>query len=659
MRNDKYRLTPDRYLLMLSGGNLAIAISKKTGNIERILLKGKKYLWNSFGGNLAVKDDLAGREFNEEHDQCSVRAKRLSDTRLQVEKRFKGSDFVIREIWFAEEKFIRWDLSVFLDRGKEKRSIEIRFRLPWTEKNWGTDVWAASPVFPTKTNRLVGNSIEYGEGNYGVILPVMTFYKPKDNVGITVAKPLGFKVPRLRFCIPHWYEKGPEVEFSFLRLDTEQPARVSLLFAAHEGCWRPALRWFSDLYPEYFTAPNQDVRKLEGGYIMTSPSYPVKKLEIAKKYGVRWAEIHQHFPVHGNYIPLENEWREGSRCGKVAGIVTKRMIREHCRAAMKNGIYPLLYFQCAGDGDIPYVEKEFPESIAVSPAKKKMLCWINCCLMNSDERTKFGRYVREQISRIFSEYPEIGGIFLDQLCYNGIDTAHDDGVTMYKNRPAYMLAFCYWESVKRLAEEVHKRGKFIISNGPYDVEVQRYVDGHMAEGLSWRVDMVKYVCIRKPLLFLSYYNSVEKAEQMFQNCLLAGASYSINMNFLNPKVERLIKAYLPMIKRLEGRRWLLEPAPVVFPENNEGNIFEAEDGNVIVTMVKTRRSIFDVAGLEKGVEVEVMISAVNRVREVTCRGAEYHGEKKVRIRKAGKRLTLTLPLHGAATLITLKLKVTH
>lgn len=497
---------------MLSGGNLAIAISRKTGNVERILLKGKKYLWNSFGGNLVVKDDLARMEFNEEHDQCSVRVKRLSDARLQVEKRFKGSDFVVRETWHAEEKLIRWDLSVFLDSGKKARSIEIRFRLPWADKNWGTDVWAASPAFPTKTHRLVGNSIEYGDGNYGIILPVMTFYKSKDNVGITVAKPLGFKVPRLRFCIPHWYEKGPEVEFSFLRLDTEKQARASLLLAAHEGCWRPALRWFSELYPEYFTAPNPKVRELEGGYIMTNPFFLEAKLQKARKYGVTWAEIHGHYPLHGNYVPRGNAWPPppgydflfGGDPKEKNAVITPALINKHCREAKKHHIAPLLYFQCAGDGYHPYVTKKFPESIAVAPSGKHMPVWINCWLMNSDPSTPFGKEILDQISRLYQVYPDIGGIFLDQLCYNGIDVSHDDGVTMYQNRPAYTLSFCYWETVKRLAEDVHKRGQCIISNGPYDVEVQRYVDGHMAEGLSWCVDMMKYVCMYSETAVVSF-----------------------------------------------------------------------------------------------------------------------------------------------------------
>jgi len=647
--------------IIISGKTLSVEISKKTGRLKKIICRAAGYRWNDFPGRLSIRDEYQRCDFDEDLDRCELRSVKIAGGKCLIEKRFSGAEFTLKEEWRADGPTVRWSLYVCLDPGKEARSLRINQLIPWRENNWGTGLWAASPNFPSRTDRMVGCSIEYGDGNYGAVLPLLTLYRPKDDVGLSVAKPLGLKIPRLRFSIPHWHEAGPEAEFSFLGLREERPAHVELLFTGHEGCWRPGLRWFSGLYPEYFNPPNPDVRKLEGGYIMTNPFFPEAKLKKARQFGVTWAEVHEHFPLHGNYVPKEKAWSPPPEYNVIFGrdpktkndTITPALINQRCREAKKNGIAPLLYFQCAGDGYIPYVTKKFPDSIAVAPSGKHMPSWINCRLMNSDPSTSFGKEILDQISRLYRTYPDIGGVFLDQLCYGGIDVTHDDGVTMRRNKPGYVLSFCYWETVKALADEVHRHNQCIIANGPYDVEVQRYVDGHMAEGVSRNVDLLKYLCIQKPLLFLSYYKNETEAEEMFQNCLLAGASYSISTDFYNDRVRMLIDAYLPLIKKLEGRKWLLEPNPLNLPAGNQGNIFTAENKDIIVTLVKTRRSIFDTAKPEKAVEVGVTISAADRIRTATCRGAEYRGAKKVRMKNTGKTLTLTLPVHGAATVITL------
>ena len=84
--------------------------------------------------------------------------------------------------------------------------------------------------------------------------------------------------------------------------------------------------------------------------------------------------------------------------------------------------------------------------------------------------------------------------------------------------------------------------------------------------LPWLADVAKYLCIAKPMLFLSLYHAdARKAEAMFQLCLLCGASYSL---FPNPpeRVARAIEAYRPLVERPYGRRWRLKPNPLTLPD---------------------------------------------------------------------------------------------
>ena len=88
----------------------------------------------------------------------------------------------------------------------------------------------------------------------------------------------------------------------------------------------------------------------------------------------------------------------------------------------------------------------------------------------------------------------------------------------------------------------------------------------------------------KPLLFLSFYHhDPGKAESMLQRCLLCGASYSLFPHPPRP-VRNLIEAYRPLVEKLYGRRWLLEPDPLDLPGGVDGNIFVGENGNPLISI---------------------------------------------------------------------------
>lgn len=638
---------------------LTLELDSVTGRIAHLRLEAPRAVtWNRHPGNLTIRDDRLRRDYDETRDHCLCNVRRRSALEVMVEKHFADSAFTVKEIWRAEPEAIRWRLELEANRDAEPRSVEIRQRIPWGDNNFGLYCWTAHPDFPAKLSAIVGHAIEYGDPNYGTMLPLLALYRPDQKIGLSIAMPLGLRMPRLRFHVPHWHAAGIEVRFSLLRLDAGTKATAELLFTAHAACWRPALKWFSDLYPEYFRPPNPDVRRLEGGYIISSPGDPITKLALARDHGVKFTEVHNHFPVYGNYVPDEPEWpniltREDPNRPE-ARIVSPALIRQHCRNAWEHGIVPLLYFQCAGDGDIPYVTEHFPDSVAVTPAGMNMSVWIKCWLMNADAATSFGRHIRRQIAALFVRYPEIGGVFLDQLCYSGYDMAHDDGMTMVANRPAYKLACCYHDAIKCLSQEVHRRGKYIIGNGPYDVEVQRDVDGHMAEGLSRTVALLAPLCIRKPLLFYANYTTPEKAEEMFRQCLLAGASYSINPACHNDVIERLCRAYIPLVSRLFGRQWLLEAHPLVLPEDVEGNIFKGEDGSVLITLLRSRRSLLDNAMPIRPIDVGATFSAAREVENAVMLATEHVGEKPLPFAREGEYgIRLRVP-QGVASVIVLK-----
>jgi hypothetical protein len=181
------------------------------------------------------------------------------------------------------------------------------------------------------------------------------------------------------------------------------------------------------------------------------------------------------------------------------------------------------------------------------------------------------------------------GVFLDQACYNWLDTAHDDGITAVNNRPAHMTGFNYYSHLERLSALLHPQ-KAIIANGPYGVGILKYLDAVMAEGDGWLCDHQQYFSIgSKPMFFLEYDTSDGRIERMFQKCLIHAAGFT---SF--PKAggsKDLFDLYRPLLQRLFGRRWVFDAEPLRLPEAFDGNAFLGAQGTLLVSLVKNRAGL--------------------------------------------------------------------
>jgi hypothetical protein len=142
-------------------------------------------------------------------------------------------------------------------------------------------------------------------------------------------------------------------------------------------------------------------------------------------------------------------------------------------------------------------------------------------------------------------------------------------------------------------------------------------------------------------------------EEMFQWCLLCGASWTVRPK-LTPIQKRLFERYVPLCERLLGRRLLLEPNPLTVPSDVEGEIFQARTGEVLVSLVTRRKRCLEKTNLVKNLKVVVRTREAAKIKNAYVMGADYEGKKKVRLRREGKELTLTIPVHGAASLVVLE-----
>ena len=393
--------------------------------------------------------------------------------------------------------------------------------------------------------------------------------------------PFDFRTPRFRF-LSGYRDPDLQAEFDWLALAPGRPARTSLLLRGTPGAWRPALGWLYERFREYFEPRSESIHRMWGGHISGTFNVSEEEARVMASLGLKWHEIHAHYPAYGNYHPEGlAEWRSGHDRQNETRISVE-MVRQTIRNLHAAGAAAMPYIQVSGDGDDENLDPAFQECRIRDMHGNPWSAWPGTHLMNSDPSLPFGKDITRQIEGMAARYPEMDGVFLDQPCYNFLDTAHDDGITAVNNRPAYMTGFNYFPHLEHLSRLLHP-AKAIIGNGPFGIGIMKYIDGFMAEGSSWLTDHLQYYGLAKPLFFLCYPTGDGDIERMFQQCLTHAAGYSSYARALPSK--DLYDRYVPLLERLFRRRWVFDANPIALPDGFRGGLFRGPAGSLLASIV--------------------------------------------------------------------------
>ena len=649
--------------------NAQIVLDRATGRMAELTVTRKRFgRWNVEPGWLEVVDELTQKTYRDGRSAARVRVDRISTDdgpALRVRKKFNDAAFTVTETWAPTKTEIHWSVSVALTRGGRARSIQIRQFIPWPNEPYPWKVWTAQQDFPKLAAHVGHNRIVYGDVCFGTVVPIASVYNENRDVGLSIAKPFGLKVPQWGFAFGTYRFGGVTAESALVGLRPKRDAHVSLMLRAHEGCWRPGLGWLVRKYPEYFKPGNPATPEtIEGGFMGGDPFSTPKNCRASLRYGAKVVEVHCGFEHYGDYYPDKESWKTihwlefpaSAKRRKLPNNSPERMNRT-MEMFRRMGIVPLPYIQLAGDGWKPWVEKRFPESIAMTREGRPSVPWPGTWLMNSDPSLPFGKWIDEQLDRFFDRHGQTaGGIFWDQPCYDDIDVAHDDGITMLDNKPAYRLVFCYEKHAQKMVAELKRRKMFLYANGPVYIELCRGIDAIMAEGVSWTADVDQYMCAARPMCFYSYFKPDDaiQLEKMLQKCLLLGGScYSTHPVKYRPDMVRLYDVYRPLIDRLRGRTFCFDANPIDAPLDVQANIFRGGDGNVYVPIITSMLRAAEARQPKRDLKLEVRLPDAARYRKATAQATTYTGDRPVRLQRNGRRMTLTLRTHHAASLICL------
>jgi hypothetical protein len=457
-----------------------------------------------------------------------------------------------------------------------------------------------------------------------------------------------------------------------------------LLISAHPSDWRPALGWVYEKYRKYFD-PDPNFDPWDGWYHGASPVTDAMSEEEQRQVtaarhanGVRWEELHLHFPWYGLMIPDRDVKAWTFTEAPAEGVkISRDKVRSQAQISRAGGTGTFLYYNTT-ESVYQYAEKNFPDSVARDEDGKPIGAWyaskypdpVACWLMNSDPATSFGQHMIRQARELVETYPEIAGFFWDVYGRSYMfDFAHDDGITMVNNKPAYYPVFMFERMMRdHVMPLLRSRGMTVTANKPTTITTCEGVDGIMAsedtpdeETPSW-IAAQSYLGLTRHVMILDGRSGTHP-EWFLMNCFRFGM-FPSEMGATDRKGERLppeelernarlVRAYRPYIDRFRGKKWVFHPEALTLPQYTDGNIFRARDGSVIVPVVSTWRLRRNAEGFDRNATVICRLPDAAEMRHVYVASVDLHTVVRVEPARNRDAIEITVPRHGKATMIVL------
>jgi len=404
-----------------------------------------------------------------------------------------------------------------------------------------------------------------------VPLPLFTLYHHTSDISLGISfllPPDQVRYVDFEFNQREWQFKA---DFKNIALVKNSTVCLSLWLISHAGDWRPALGWVRNKFPEIL-GPVEGQEKLEGNMAYTIPMIPEKRIkDWSKKMNLKWNELF-YCRDFGNFFPDEpfdsnHFFTDAHPEWSVTGLRYDD-INRYIDMCHSHNVKVMPYFNISEcESDIAH--RLFSDCIVKIFNGSELTTWIYYdkknynIQVNSDPAYGYCDFVLSQFSKLVEKCPGIDGFFFDQMCYGWIDTAHFDGETFYKGKPAYNLAHMYLRTLKKM-REIFPRPKINgMANGVMRWQLMRYLDGVMAEGDPDALGRLSLLCPERPSICLA------EGENAFQNALFFGSWLHVSPYYRYPSVESLPKEavklftkYNPLMEFLEGRRWVYEPHPI-------------------------------------------------------------------------------------------------
>lgn len=640
-------ITEDRDKIILRNSYLQLEIAKSTGEILSFFPLRATTVINLLTNSAYViftdqRDNSQYRQSDGKISNFST-ANYLDSVKVIFEINFSGklpkSQYRLQINYTLDNQALRWDVMLKTNLPRAWEAV-IDFSFPVITKMSYAFWTDASAPFKLPIMRSVVYRKRGGVILGGCVIPVLILYNDTIDIGLSLVSPFELKKPGLQ-----WQMRNDSLNISnyHLRLSKNHPAQTGIYIVPHQGDWRSGLFWLYNKYPAYFNPFNQKIWENEGWFMMVDPEWSSASLAKLAHQEVAWVEFHTHFPFLGLYAPaLKDSWfiisdREGITYHQwQKDSVSKRIPHTGYKKNQKlldtllnHNIQPYIYFQ-SFEGWKEYAKKHFSNDIAIGAKNETLAAWINCYLMNPDPKRKWGKHIISQIKRLLKHYPKAAGIFYDRDDYCDYDYAHNDGITMIKNKPVYMLGFAQEQINDSILNEVHQLGKGVWTNGPTSVEVCKGMDGIMSENLT-QASYLQYLGIARPLILLPYDTLPQQTEDKLKTALWTGHLPSIAWHRAHPRCLEIDERYRPLFSQYKSKKWVLYPKALQLPKGVKGNIFQKPDSDYLIALVDRNKYLTNSDPFQYNVETKIQLPDFSEIKYCYLFSGDYKGVHQIPI----------------------------
>jgi hypothetical protein len=592
---------------------------------------------SAYACGLRIYDERDEVWYEDLKSPFTISKAKLSGQTLTFSKHYKGAPFSITVSMSLDRGMFKWVVEAEKNNARvTDRSLRVYFSMPLIA---GWDLWAPCLVGERVFDGMTPFEHCYTQISYvstsEVILPMVSHYSKSLDVGYSMLNPIDAKVPASKFLFQNadrcftWRSKPKQSEVTVLEgvnyyigLAGNRPMRTEMMLAFHEGDWRPALGQVFNRWKKFFVPKNDLMYELEGMFNCIGAHAKNCSLKQQAKHQTKLMEVHGHFSFYSDYYNeghdrwiemgvLERVWEKTGRgdatlvipwiknhtpqevMARVEGKKPEDYTLEHAeslmyttRQHMKNfineaaerGIHPFWYFNYT-DGFRPAVEKRWPDAICRNEdGSYQSSGWKMCHNMNSDPKYSFGKFMIESAKKIVKEHPKLKGFFLDCFRHFDVDFAHDDGITVVNNRPAYSINFSYDGAEDVIERLLLKNNMCTFANKPQTIRSMRWVDGMMLEGDGDNLEeKYFYSCLAKPIIFLWTSNAATDDENCRRSLLLGCYPKVECGTSMTPEQEAasiaMRKQYLPMYAQFSRRVLCFEADPLRVPASCRGKLY--------------------------------------------------------------------------------------
>ena len=626
---------------------------------------------------------------------------------------------------FELDASLRWTIHL-RNRSKRRREvmIEFVFKLDAREASPFFATQGAHPDWPDR-GKLAYGYYRWDEGvRWG--LPVASVYSMKRDVGLGLCPELAGHIRPIT-CLME--RKGDVVTMRirrrFIRIEPEGSAQSILYLTPHPGDWRSALSWVRDRWKDLFFVEFPEVERLH--YPACAGVGPAAALEGTAPYV---GEI-QHTKWYGEDIPEEEEWYSrvhtmwwnmkkddypglpdedaghlaiqqwlldhkvpekyaGTRTAKqIEGFefsdgpdhMTRELINRHIDH-LHEADFKVCWYYCPMEAWGAYMKKVWPGGLVYggqqffppswpdedSLATPQYYNW-GSYVTNPDPDTPFGRHLVKQVETLFTSYPEIDGIYIDQPFHVELDFSRDDGISTVEGRPVSNTGYGFDKLMQRIQEIAHNKGKFIWCNIPVDIAQARWMDVMQQESrgpsamerqkfhsIGDRISLTLF-----PSSEVTFFDGTSNNEYFNHVALAAGFIQRLHSNYEGQRraLEDLAEGkrhnsftFQYLFAMLRGRSWVLEPHCLELPPSCTGNIFRTKAGNILAPVI-LRDTTTTTPHMRYDLPVTVRVKDAADVRAAYLVSWDHLGPKKLPFEREGDKISVIIPRQRSVSMLLL------